>query len=120
MSSSFLSSLPAAIHIGQSALVVVAGSRYGDSTAINYRTHIWKHLPFFGEYSMKDLNPEMAQQFVSASAVNAKTTKNICIALQSMWTTAKAWGYVAHDLMEGVVLPEVKRVQRFFLSQREI
>jgi len=92
-----------------------------DSTAINYRTHIWKHLvPFFGEYSMKDLNPEMVQQFVSASAVSAKTTKNICITLQSMWTTAKAWGYVAHDLMEGVVLPEVKRVQRFFLSQREI
>jgi integrase len=50
----------------------------------------------------------------------AKTNKNICITLQSMWTTAKAWGYVAHDLMEGVVLPEVKRVQRFFLSQREI
>ena len=32
----------------------------------------------------------------------------------------KAWGYVAHNLMEGVVLPDVKRVQRFFLSQREI
>ena len=29
-------------------------------------------------------------------------------------------GYVAHNLMEGVVLPDVKRVQRFFLSQREI
>ncbi len=29
-----------------------------------------------------------------------------------MWTTAKAW--------EGVVLPDVKRVQRFFFSQREI
>ena len=55
-------------------------SQYGDSTAINYRTHIWKHLvPFFGEYSMKDLNPEMIQQFVSASAVSAKTTRNICI-----------------------------------------
>ena len=37
-----------------------------------------------------------------------------------MWTTAKAWGYVAHNLMEGVVLPDIKRVQRFFLSQREI
>jgi integrase len=37
-----------------------------------------------------------------------------------MLTTAKAWGYVAHNLMEGVVLPDVKRVQRFFLSQREI
>lgn len=96
-------------------------SQYGDSTAINYRTHIRKHLvPFFGEHSMKDLNPEMVQQFVSASEVSPKTTKNICITLQSMWTTAKAWGYVAHNLMEGVVLPEVKRVQRFFLSQREI
>jgi len=96
-------------------------SQYGDSTAINYRTHIRKHLvPFFGEYPMKDLNPEMVQQFVSGSTASAKTTRNICITLQSMWTTAKAWGYVAHNLMEGVVLPDVKRVQRFFLSQREI
>jgi integrase-like protein len=92
-------------------------SQFGDSTAINYRTHIRKHLvPFFGEYPMKDLNPEMVQQFVSSCLASAKTTRNICITLQSMWTTAKAWGYVAHNLMEGVVLPDVKRVQRFFLS----
>ena len=43
---------------------------------------------------MKDLNPEMVQQFASSSAVGAKTTRNICITLQSMWTTARAWGYV--------------------------
>jgi hypothetical protein len=50
-------------------------SQYRESTAINYRTHIWKHLvPFFGEYSMKDLNPEMIQQFVSTSVVSPKTT----------------------------------------------
>jgi integrase len=80
-----------------------------------------KHLvPFFGDYAMKDLNPEMVQQFVSCSSASAKTTRNICITLQSMWTTAKAWGYVAHNLMEGVVLPDIKRVQRFFLSQKEI
>jgi integrase len=96
-------------------------SQYGNATAINYRTHIRKHLvPFFGEFPMKDINAEMVQQFVSGSVVSAKTTRNICITLQSMWTTAKAWGYVAHNLMEGVVLPDVKRVQRFFLSQREI
>jgi integrase len=96
-------------------------SQYGDSTAINYRTHIRKHLvPFFGEYAMKDLNPEMVQQFVSSSTVSAKTTRNVCITLKSMWTTAKAWNYVAHNLTEGVVLPDVKRVQRFFFSQQEI
>jgi hypothetical protein len=69
---------------------------------------------------MKDINPEMVQQFISSSAASAKTTRNICITLQSMWTTARAWGHVSHNLMEGVVLPDVKRVQRFFLSQREI
>jgi integrase len=96
-------------------------SHYRDSTAINYRTHIRKHLvPFFGEYSMKDLNPEMVQQFVSSSPVSAKTTRNICITLQSMWTTARTWGYVAHNLVEGVVLPDVKRAQRYFFSLREI
>jgi integrase len=96
-------------------------SQYGESTAINYRTHIWKHLvPFFGDYPMKDLNAEMIQHFVSRSTASAKTTRNICITLRSMLTTAKAWGYIAQDLMDGVVLPDVKRVQRFFLSQNEI
>jgi len=50
-------------------------SQYGSPLQLTM-THIWKHLvPFFGEYSMKDLNPEMIQQFVSASAVSPKTTK---------------------------------------------
>src|SRR5262249_38769020 len=92
-------------------------SQYGESTAINYHTHIRKHLvPFFGDCPMKDLNSEMIQHFVSRSSANAKTTRNICITLRSMLTTAKMWGYIAQNLMDGVVLPDVKRVQRFFLS----
>lgn len=40
-------------------------SQHGESTAINYRTHIRKHLvPFFGDYAMKDVNPELVQHFV--------------------------------------------------------
>jgi integrase len=96
-------------------------SQYGRSTAINYRTHIRKHLiPFFGEYAMKDVSPELVQHFVSNSAVSPKTTRNICVTLQSMWATAKAWGYVAQNVMEGVVLPGTKRRQRFFASQQQI
>ena len=60
------------------------------------------------------------QHFVSSSTVGPKTTANICITLQSLWRTAKAWGYVNHDIMEGVTLPAKKRVQRFFLSDAEI
>ena len=61
---------------------------------------------------MKDVNPELVQHFVSCSTVSQKTTRNICITLQSMWATAKARHYVAHDVMEGVVLPDSKRRQR--------
>jgi integrase len=96
-------------------------SQYGKSTAVNYRTHIRKHLiPFFGRYAMKDVNPELVQHFVSQSAVSPKTTRNICITLQSIWATAKAWGYVAHNVMEGVVLPRRKPRQRLFASQQQI
>ncbi len=96
-------------------------SQFGDSTAINYRTHVRKHLlPFFGEFAMREITPELAQSFVSSSAAAPKTTRNICVTLQSMWSTARAWGYTSADVMDGVVLPARKRVQRFFFSQREV
>jgi integrase len=96
-------------------------SQFGQSTAVNYRSHLRKHLiPFFGRYALKDVNSELVQHFVSSSAVSPKTTRNVCITLQSMWATAKAWGYVAHDVMKGVVLPRTKRRWRFFASQQQI
>jgi len=54
---------------------------------------------------MKDVNSELVQHFVSRSPVSPKTTRNVCITLQSMWATAKAWGYVAHNIMEGICSP---------------
>lgn len=96
-------------------------SQYGESTAVNYQSHINKHLvPFFGQYSMKEITLELVQDFVSASSAAPKTTKNICITLQSMWRTAKAWGYSSRDIMTDLVLPTPKRVQRFFFSQQEV
>jgi integrase len=96
-------------------------SQYERSTAITYRTHVRKHLvPFFGEYAMRDINSELVQQFVCRSASGPKTLRNIVITLRAMWTTAKAWGYVAHDITQGVVLPHAKRRQRFFASPQQI
>jgi integrase len=93
-------------------------SQYGRSTAINYRTHIRKHIvPFFGEYAMKDVTPELVQQFVSGLTLSPKTARNIVVTLQAMWATAKAWGYVTHSVTEGVVFAKRKRRQRFFASQ---
>ena len=96
-------------------------SQSGASTAINYRVHMRKHLvPFLGRYAMKDITPELVQLFVSNAKASPKTLRNICVTLQSMWRSARAWGYVAHDLMSGVVLPTQKRMQRFFFSAEEV
>lgn len=95
--------------------------QFGASTAINYRVHVRKHLvPFFGKHAMKDVTPELVQLFVSRAKASPKTLRNICVTLQSMWRSARAWGYVTHDLMSGVVLPTQKRVQRFFFSAEEV
>lgn len=96
-------------------------SQYGPSTAVNYRSHINKHLvPFFGQYAVREITPELVQAFVSSSRAAPKTTKNICVTLQSMWRAAKAWGYSSCDVMAELVLPTPKRAQRFFFSQQEV
>jgi hypothetical protein len=41
-------------------------SQFGESTAINYRSRIRKHLvPFFGDYTEKEITPELVQAFIS-------------------------------------------------------
>jgi integrase len=96
-------------------------SQYGESTAINYRTHVRKHIvPFFGAYSMREITTELVQQFVAGLKVSRKTARNILITLKAMWNKAKEWGYASDGVTEGVVLPKSKRRQRFFASEEQI
>ena len=111
----FLGRPPAELRLG---LVL---SQFGASTAVNYRLHVRKHLaPFFGSYAMKDVTPELVQLFISGAKASPKAVRNICVTMQSMWRSARAWGYVAHDLMSGVVLAPQKRTQRYFFSADEV
>jgi integrase len=91
------------------------------STASNYRMHIRRHLtPFFGKEQVKDIGPEMVQRFVARQKSAPKTVRNLCVTLQSMWRSARANRYVAHDIFEGVVLPKARRTQRFFFSPEDV
>jgi integrase len=93
------------------------------STAQNYRIHVRKHLkPHLGRFSLKDLQRESVQQVVAVLAQTAspKTVRNICVTLQSMWRSARAWGYVTHDIFQGIVMPTPKHSQRFFFSAEEL
>lgn len=91
------------------------------STAQNYRIHIRKHLkPFFSSIQLTDIHPELIQQYVASRTASPKTVRNICVTLQSMWRSARAWGYVTHDIFSGVVMPPPSRAQRFFFSAEDV
>jgi integrase len=91
------------------------------STAENYRIHIRKHLkPFFGSHQMKDIYPELVQQFVAAQTASPKTLRNICVTFQSLWRSARAWGYVTHDAFDRIVMPAPRRAQRFFFLAEDV
>jgi integrase len=91
------------------------------STRQNYSIHIRKHLnPFFGSYELKDIHPELVQRFIASRAASPKTIRNIVVTFQSLWRSARAWGYVSHDIFSGLVFPTPQRVQRFFFSVEDV
>src|SRR5436309_8128153 len=64
----------------------------------------------------------MARRFKRSflTATHPKTIRNLVATLRMMWNSARAWGYVAHDPVDGLVLPERGLVRTFTLSLQEI
>jgi len=90
------------------------------STQATIRSHFKKYLvPFFGEYQLRDVHPELIQRFLTGLKVSPKTVRNIYVSLQMVWKSAKAWRYVAHDALDGVVLPKQRKARRFFFTADE-
>jgi len=91
------------------------------STQLTIRSQLRKHLvPFLGDYLLKDIDAQLIQRFVASLEASPKTVRNLKATISMMWSSAKAWGYVAHDALHGVVLPKPRRAHRFFLSAEEI
>jgi len=96
-------------------------SQLKPSTRSNYSMHLRRHLvPYFGKEKLGDIDAGMVQQFVARQQSAPKTTKNICVTLQSMWRSARAWKYVAHDIFDGLVLPKPRHARRYFFAAEEV
>ena len=50
---------------------------------------------------------------------NAKTIRNLVATLRMLWNSARAWGYVAHDPFDGLVLPKRGLVHALTFSLEE-
>lgn len=87
------------------------------STRSTIQSHINKYLvPAFGNLQLRDVQAESVQRFIAGLDVSPKTVRNIFITLQLMWKSARAWQYVSHNALDGVVLPKPRRSRRLFYS----
>jgi len=89
-------------------------TRSGDSSRLRKRL-----IPYFGSYAVKDVSAEVVQRFVSQASGSPKTVKNCVALLRVMWNSARAWGYVAHDPFDGLVLPRRGLARMFTFSLEE-
>jgi integrase len=91
------------------------------STQSSVRSQLRKWLvPALGSYALKDLDGQTVQTFIAKCTPNPKTVRNLVATLRMMWNSARAWGYVAHDPFDGLVLPKRGLVRTFTLSVEEI
>jgi len=96
-------------------------SQHKPSTQSSTRSQLRKWLlPQLGDCPLKDLDGQRLQGFVSACGCNSKTVRNLVGTVRMMWNSARAWGYVAHDPFDGLVLPKRDLARTFNLSLDEI
>lgn len=91
------------------------------STALNYRSHLRKHLkPFFGEYALNDISKEQLQVFVSKLKVSPQTVRHVFVTFQSLWKSAREWGYVTANITERVRMPNPVLGERRHFSMEDM
>ena len=98
---------------------VLSQHKPSTQSSIRSQLRMWL-LPALGTCALKDLDCQKIQAFVSTCNTNPKTIRNLVATLRMMWNSARAWGYVAHDPFDGLVLPKRGLVRTFTLSLEEI
>ena len=97
---------------------VLSQHKPSTQSAIRSQLRRWL-LPELGGCALKDLDGQRLQAFVSKCHCNSKTTRNLVATLRMMWKSARAWGYVAHDPFDALVLPKRGLPKTFALSLEE-
>jgi integrase len=86
------------------------------------RAHISKWLvPAFGDIPIADIDIQTIQRTVTkwSPKMAPKTVRNILATMRIIWKTARAWGYVAHNPFEGLMLPRKGLTRRMSLTSEQ-
>ena len=95
-------------------------SQHKRSTQSSTRSQLRRWLlPQLGSCALKDFDGQRLQAFVSSCHCNPKTIRNLIATLRMMWNSARAWGYVAHNPFDALVLPKRGLVQPLMFSLQD-
>jgi len=77
-------------------------------------------LPKFGNCNMRDIGGRAIQEFISLSELSPKSKRNLLTTMQTLWRSAKGWGYVNHDPFQSITLPDVDPVEQPHFSLEQV
>lgn len=77
-------------------------------------------IPEFGRMGFTEITAEVLQFYVSKHTASAKTVTNIVKLMESMWTTARSWGYTSTNPFEGLKLPAFVKGNAYCFSAEEM
>jgi integrase len=82
-------------------------------------------LPFFGDFALTDITPDLVQQFISLRSregKSAQTIRNHLTPLGTMLKHASQWGYLrsGSSPMQNVQLPRITRKEMAFLTAKQV
>jgi integrase len=90
------------------------------STQSTTRSQLKNQLAYFDGLNLRDIQPAVVQTFVTACTGSPKTIRNAVMTLRSMWSTAKAWGYVTHDPFDGLRLPLLEKQEQPYFTAKQM
>jgi len=90
------------------------------STQSTTRSQLKNQLAYFDGFNLREIQPAVMQTFVTTCKASPKTIRNAVMTLRSMWSTAKAWGYVTHDPFDGLRLPLLEKQEQPYFTAKQM
>jgi len=69
---------------------------------------------------MRDIGGRAIQEFISGSELSPKSKRNLLTTMQTLWRSAKGWGYANHDPFQAITLPHVDPIEQPHFSLEQV
>lgn len=98
-------------------------SRIRERTAISYEQHLTRFIPFFGRYKLRQITPEMVENFIAElenQGLSAATCAKHLRTLKTIFNRAVEWNYLSRNPAQFIKPPRVIQKEVDYLTPAEL